>query len=214
MVGIQVKLGYQPVDVPQPSSIHAGLSPGEEESDEDSNVSEVLVTEQPLYLRSLFHNDWLSVDTGQQDEQLQSRRDRASAHLLDSARETLQKLIPSREDIPQMARTASEWIDLVHAVLPAPFAVSSQQELLDGYDIMLNADVDTMTLAGWLLDLAVTAQQEPFTHGSPTTSLKKFHRVSDFCRAVSDAVENTLISHDRLMGTVHALGTAMHFLRL
>ncbi|KIW22220.1 uncharacterized protein PV07_12130 [Cladophialophora immunda] len=211
---IQSKLGYQTTDFARPASILPTSSPGDDGSDDESNGSDVLATEQPLHLRSLFQNDWLSGDFGRQDQQLQERKAKASAHLLDLARQTLQQLIPQREDVLDMARTASKWIDLVHAMLPQPFAVKSQRELLDSYESMCAPDADAMSLASWLLDLAVTAQQEPQDQGSPATSLRRFHRISDFSRAISDAVENTLISHDRLMGTTQGLGMAMHFLRL
>ncbi|KAJ9603200.1 hypothetical protein H2200_012495 [Cladophialophora chaetospira] len=211
--GIQSKLGYQAVDI-EAAPVQPSASPAEDESEEDSDASDVLTTEQPSHLRSLFQNDWLSADVGGQDEQLQDRRAKAVAHLLNTARETLQKLIPSKEDVFSMAKTASKWLDLVAAILAQPFGINSQQELIDSYDDMLKPDVDTMTLAAWLLDLAVTVQQEPEAHGSPATSLKRFHRGSDFCRAVSEAVETTLISHDRLLGTIKGLGMAMHLLRL
>ncbi|OAP55553.1 hypothetical protein AYL99_10526 [Fonsecaea erecta] len=211
---IQSKLGYQVADLAGPASIQPASSPGDDVSDDESNGSDVFATEHPLHLRSLFQNDWLSGDFGRQDQQLQERKAKASAHLLDLARQTLQQLIPQRDDVVEMARTASKWINLVHAILPQPFAVKSQRELLDSYETMCAPDADTMNLASWLLDLAVTAQQEPQDQGSPETSLKRFHRISDFSRAISDAVERTLISHDRLMGTTQGLGMAMHFLRL
>jgi hypothetical protein len=194
--------------------VQPASSLGEDESDEDSNSSDVIATEQPSHLRSLFQNDWLSADIAGQDEQSQGRRVKASAHLLDFARERLQRLVPSKTDALNMARTASKWLDLVNSVFPQPFGLNSQQELLDSYDSMLKPDVNPMTLAAWLLDLALTAQEEPQLHSSPATSLNRFHKVSDFCRAVSDTIEATLFSHDRLLGTVQGLGMAMHFLRL
>ncbi|OCT48023.1 putative C6 finger domain protein [Cladophialophora carrionii] len=210
---IQSKLGYQTIDI-EPTSAQTAYSPGEDESDDDSNASDVIATEQPTHLRSLFQNDWLTSDMGGQDGQSQDRRVKASAHLLESARERLQRLVPSKVDVMNMARTASKWLDLVNAVLAQPFGLNSQQELLDSYDNMLKPDVDAMTLAAWLLDLALTAQQEPQLYNSPATSLNRFHTVSDFSRAVSDTVESALFAHDRLLGTVQGLGMAMHFLRL
>ncbi|KIX94587.1 uncharacterized protein Z520_09633 [Fonsecaea multimorphosa CBS 102226] len=211
---IQSKLGYQITDLTIPASIQPTSSQGDDGSDDETNGSDVLATEQPLHLRSLFQNDWLSGDFGRQDQQLEERKTKASANLLDRARQALQQLIPRREDVLDMARTASKWIDLVHSILPQPFAVKSQGELLDSYDSMCAENADAMNLASWLLDLAVTAQQEPQDQGSPATALKRFHRISDFSRAISDAVESMLISHDRLMGTTQGLGMAMHFLRL
>lgn len=211
---IQSKFGFQALDTPENLPVPSATSPGEDETDEDSNVSDVVETESPAHLRSLFQNHWLSADIGPSNEQLQDRRAKASSNLLQIAKETLQKLIPPKEEVMIMARTASKWMDLVHAVLPQPFAVTSQQELLEACDQMRKEDVDTLTLAGWLLDLAVTAQQEPQVHESPTTEFKRISRISDFSRAVSDAVESTLLSHDRLLGSMNGLGMAIHFLRL
>lgn len=211
---IQSKLGVQTLDTPENLPVPSAASPGEDESDEDSNVSDVVETESPAHLRSLFQNHWLSADIGRSNEQLQDRRTKASSNLLQTAKETLQKLIPPKEEVMVMARTASTWIDLVYAVLPQPFAVTSHQELLEAYDQMRKEDVDTLDLAAWLLDLAVTAQQEPQVLESPTTEFKRISTISDFSRAVSEAVESTLLSHDRLLGSTKGLGMAIHFLRL
>jgi hypothetical protein len=207
-------LGLQTTDVRESSFLQSSLSPGDEESDEESIVSDVLATEQPSHLRSLFQNDWLSADIGTQDAHVQDRRLKASAHILDIARSTLLKLVPSKEDVYSMGKAAGKWLDLIHTVLAQPFGLNSHQELLDSYDDMVKPDVDTMTLAAWLLDIALTAQQEPKFQGSPATSISLIRRASDFARAVSDAVETTIFSHDRLLGTVPGLGMALHFLRL
>jgi hypothetical protein len=41
--------------------------------------------------------------------------------------------------------------------------------------------------------------QEPQSNHSPETSLTRFRKVTEFARAVSDTVENTIFAHDRLM---------------
>ena len=98
-------------------------------------------------MRSLFQNDWLSVDTDRQNEQLHDRKARASTHLLDTSRHALRKLIPSKHEVSHIARSASRWLDLLHTLLPQPFAVKSQQEILECYEEMCKPDTDTISLA-------------------------------------------------------------------
>ena len=211
---IQSKLGHQPTAVPEPAVTQAGSSPGTDDSDDDSSVSDVLAAEQPSHLRSLFQNDWLSVDTPRQNAQLQDRKAKASAHLLDVARLALQKLIPPKDELSHMTGSASKWLVLLHALLPQPSVVKSGQEILENYDNMHKPDVDAISLASWLLVVAVTAQKIPQEHDSPGTKFKKCQRLSVFSRAVSDTVEGTILSHDRLIGSIQGLGMAIHFLRL
>ncbi|KIX07248.1 uncharacterized protein Z518_01901 [Rhinocladiella mackenziei CBS 650.93] len=212
---IQSKLGYQATDVLGPTVAQPESIPGTDDSDDDdSTVSGVLATEQPSQLRSLFQNDLLCVEPRQQNEPLRDRKAKASARLLDTARQALQKLILPKDEVSDLVRSATTWLDLAHALLPRPFAVKSQQELLDAYDNIIKPDVDVISLASWLLDVAVTAQQVPQDHHSPVTRLKRFQSTSVFTQAVSDTVEKTILNHDRLISTVQGLGTAVHFLRL
>ncbi|KKK11851.1 hypothetical protein P175DRAFT_0559834 [Aspergillus ochraceoroseus IBT 24754] len=188
--------------------------PGSDDSDGESSASEILNAEGPSHLRSLFQNDWLSVDTRRHDEQLQERRVKASAHLLEIARPALQKLIPSKEDTSDMTVYNYDWLNMLHMMIPQPFAAKSQQEMLKHYEEMCQPDVDVISLASWLLTVAITAQQFPRSSGNiespPLSSQKRL----DFSRAVSDTVENLILTHDRLVGTVQGLGMAIHFIRL
>ena len=211
---MEIKLGNLPTQVSEPTPALAVSSPETDESDDNSSMSDVLATESPSHMRSLFQNDWLSVDTDRQNEQLHDRKARASAHLLDTARHALQKLIPSKYEVSHIARFASRWLDLFHTLLPQPFAVKSQQEILECYEEMCKPDTGAISLATWLITIAITAQQIPQEHGSPSTQLDGRQKYSRFSRVVSEVVESTLISYDRLICTVDGLGMAMHFVRL
>jgi hypothetical protein len=200
--GIELKLGNLPTQVSEPSPAVVISSPEPDESDDNSSMSDVLATEPLSHMRSLFQNDWLSVDTDRQVAQLHDHKARACAHLLDTARHALQKLIPSKYEVSHIARFASRWLDLFHALLPQPLAVKSQP------------DTDAIGLATWLITIAITAQQIPQEHDSLSTQLDGRQRYLRFSQLVSEVVERTLISHDRLMCTVEGLGMAMHFVRL
>lgn len=211
---IEIKLGNLPTQVPDPTPALALSGPETYESDDNSNISDVPATEPPSHMRSLFQNDWLSVGTDHQNEVLYGRRARASAPLLDTARNALQKLIPSQSEVSHITGSASRWLDLLHTLLPQPFAVKSQQEILECYEDMCKPDTDAISLATWLITIAITAQQIPQENERPFTELHGRHKYSKFCAVVSDIVESTLISNDRLICTVEGLGMAMHFVRL
>lgn len=213
---LELRLGYQPTHVLKatPAQPESSPSTDDDHSDNNSSMSDEVATDPPSHLRSLFQNDWLSVDLRQQNEQLQDHKAKTSARLLDMARRALQRLIPSQDDVSEFARSASGWLALLHTLLPQPLGVRSQQDMLEGYEEMHKPDVDAISLASWLLTIAITALQSPQVRGSSATKLKGYHRFSRFSRAVSDTVESTILSHDRLICTIPGLGMAMHFLRL
>lgn len=208
---LERRLGYQPSRVPEPS---VGQTPGPDDSDDGSSISDVLAADQPAHLHSLFQNDWLSVDVRRQEEHLQDRKTRSSTNLLDVARQALQRLIPPKDQVLNITQSSSKSLELLHALLPHPFEVRSQQEMLENYEDMHKPDVHAISLASWLLTIAITVQQTPYPNDGESEELRNFQRWSGFSKAVSDTVESTILSHDRLVGTTQGLGMAIHFFRL
>lgn len=208
---LELQLGHQPTDISEQlaEQVPATDESDDDDDDDDGSVSDVLAADQPSHLRSLFHNDWLSVDTDSQNELLQGRKAKASAHILDIARHALQKLIPSKEEVLDVARSAFRWLSLHHSLLPQPFMVKSQQEIIESYDDMHKSDVQTISLASWLLTVVITAQQVPQEPGSTGIQLRRYQRCLAFSRAVSDTVERTILAHDRVISTLEGLGVAM-----
>ncbi|KAJ5291668.1 hypothetical protein N7478_000919 [Penicillium angulare] len=200
---IESKLGAQADSISEVVVSHS--SPEMDTSDDESNMSDIFATERPSHLQSLFQNDWLGLDGRQDNGQLQDRMERVCTNLLDIAREALQKLIPPKHEVAEMYESAFEWLRILHALLPQPFIAQPQTDALLNYDRMKKPDVDTMALASWMLTLAITAQQTPqdgpSTPEQPGTWLKQFEP----SRAISDAVERAIISHDRLLGTTTGL---------
>jgi hypothetical protein len=195
--------------------LNQSVNEDEEDSDGETNASEIMDGVKPQHLQSLFQNDWLSAaDSGNNSQKARDRKASTTTTLLDRARSELQRLIPSKDECIEMSKTASVWLNMASVVLPQPYALKTQQELLGGHDMMRAPTVDPMDLAGWLLDLAITARQEPEANSSPVSGLKRFYRIADFCRAVSNTVESALISHDSLMGSISALSMSIHYLRL
>lgn len=211
--GIERELGHRPTQILEPRG-NLGASASDDD-DDGSSSSEVLVAEQPSHLRSLFQNDWLSLDSQQQAQKLQDRRARASARLLDDARRALQQLIPSKNEISHMVNSTWAFLPLIRHMFPDPYGVASEQELLESYEDMCKPDVDAVRLASWLLVTALTALQTSPERGYSRDELKRrYRRRLYFSRIVSNTVQSTILSHDRLMGTVQALGLAASFLPL
>ncbi|KAL4801204.1 major facilitator superfamily domain-containing protein [Aspergillus unguis] len=207
---IEVKLGGDPsIQLDQPAH-----TPASDDSEAESTTSEILIAEEPSHLRSLFQNDWLSVDTRQRNEQLQERRVKASAHLAESVRPALQKLIPSREQTADMLVCTYDWLQMIHFILPQPAVPNSKTEILDKYDEMCRPDVDVIALSSWLLTLAITAEQVPHGASTPDPLSGNPQRRLGFARAVSDTIERAVLSHERLTGTLPGLGMCIHFIRL
>ncbi|KAJ5641974.1 hypothetical protein N7490_005974 [Penicillium lividum] len=183
-------------------------------SDDESKMSDILITERPSHIQSLFQNDWLSLDNRQKTGKLQERRERASANLLETARRALQKLIPSKDEVVGIYKSAFEWMRILHALLPQPFIARSDEEAISSYDQMREPNVDPMALASWMLTLAMTAQQMPqgeiITSGQSGESMRRF----DLSRVISNTVERTIITHDRLLGTTSGIMLCIHWIRL
>lgn len=208
---IESKLGYQPSQISTGTPVQSAPTLGSDDSDGDSTNSDVLSEHAPSHLRSLFQNDWLSVDAPQQGEQTQERKGKVSSHLEHIARQALQELIPSKDEVSDIAKYASTWIVLLHSLLPQPYSVHSEQDILEAYDDMRKPDVDPMILASWLLAIALTGQQIPVYNSNSATQLKRGQR---FPKELSDVIENTILPHDKMLCSIQGLGMALHFFRM
>ncbi|KAF5683784.1 Zn(II)2Cys6 transcription factor (Eurofung) [Fusarium circinatum] len=208
---IQVKLGGESILHLEQEIDQSPVSDG---SDDESTNSEGLIAEESSDFRSLFHNDILSSDTGQQHEQISERRTKAMVSLCERVRPALQRLIPSKDETAEMLVVTFDWLQMLASLLPQPAAADSHHALLARYDDMCRPDVDVVELASWLLTVAITAQQIPQESRDlkPQSlgSRKRLH----FSRAVSDTIETLVLSNDRLVGNIPGLGLGLHFVRL
>lgn len=201
-------------DRPTPLTETAAEPALDSDDETDSCGSEFDAADQPSHLRSLFQNDWLSVDSQRQTGESHAHRVKGSSHLHNQARRAFQRLIPPREDILNIAQSALQWLPLIYALFPQPGAIMSPQEIGESLESMNKPDIDPISLASWLLTVALTGQQMQEQDNDKGIQLQRSHEWSKFCRAVSDTVETTIMPHDRLVGTISGLGMAMHFFRL
>lgn len=209
--GIELKLGHQPTETPETV---AEQSSATDDSDDDRSVSDI-VTSGPSHLRSLFQNDWLSVDTQSQHESSEVHKARPTANLIDTARHALQKLIPPKQEVSDIAISTFEWLHMLESLYPQPMSVKSRQEILETYEEMHKPDVDALRLASWLVALAVTVHQSPPEGSSSTSELEKcYQKWVNFSRAVSDTVERSILCHDVFTCSIQGLAIGLHFFRL
>jgi hypothetical protein len=183
-------------------------------SDENRSVSEQSIAEQPFHLRLLFQNDWLSEDSSSTSQATEGYEATNTSHLSSIARKSLQKLIPSKDDISVYTSSASEWLTLLHSFFPLPSDVKFGEDMIACYEEMHCPDVDTIRLASWLLTVALMVEQLPPKNQTMESWLDKRERQKSLTKAVSATVENKILIHDALTSSVHGLSVFMLCIRL
>ncbi|KAH2404516.1 hypothetical protein KXV53_000543 [Aspergillus fumigatus] len=205
---LEVKLGSKPSRVVCSDTVQA---PDAQESDAESSGSDFPMTDRPSHLRSLFQNDWLSFDSSQNANKAQGK---ISTQFSRVVRPRLQSLIPPKDEVIEIAGSSFDWLTLLHTLLPQPCTVVSQQDLVVRYEEMCSPDVNILTLALWLLALAIMAQQLPQQSENSEDQLRKCQKRADLCRQIINTMESTVLCHDRLLATGEGLAMAVHFARL
>lgn len=211
--GIESRLGNRLAESTSPATDQTPDSELYSDDSDDGSISDTLASE-PSHLRSLFQNDWLSADVHPHDEHSQERKAKATGQILVVAKQALKKLMPSRSSVTDIPESAFKWLIFLDTLFPDKLAARSRSEILDSYDDMKKEDVDAVSLALWLLAVAITAHQVPDEHRTPSTEGKDYKRWVEFSQELSETIERFILSHDRLVGTVHGLGIALHYFRL
>ncbi|KAB8262459.1 hypothetical protein BDV32DRAFT_120162 [Aspergillus pseudonomiae] len=208
---IECKLGYKPSQI---ASSKDDRFSGSDDEEGESSGSDIPMAERPSHLQSLFQNHWLSADPCQHEQQAEQRMDKIFAQLSIDVRPKLQNMIPPKDEVADIARSPYDWLTLLHTLFPQPLMLKSPQELLKSYESMCSPNIDVIMLASWLLTLALTAQQIHPGQEDSDVYLQKCQRRFEFCQSIIHIVDDTLLCHDRLVGTIQGLGMALHFIRL
>ncbi|KAJ9663342.1 hypothetical protein H2198_000859 [Neophaeococcomyces mojaviensis] len=166
------------------------------------------------HLNALFQNEWISTDTRHNIQLQHDRQRRTTKQLLDKARSALQTLIPSEEDTATLSNYVSVWLSILQELAPTTSLASSHEEMFASYSQMQEPNVDPFRLACWLLALAITSQLFQVDAYTPRSLAQTLQQRYNFAQAVQRTVENHIMSHDSIVGTVPGLETAMMFLRL
>lgn len=178
------------------------------------SLSEQSIVEQPVHLRLLFENKSLSMIGLSESQTVQNLQTSNFAFLLASAKDSLQRLIPSMDEIYDLTNSASEWLITLHSFFPLPSGAKCQEEVTACYDDMHSPSVDTARLASWLLTVALIAEQLPPEPKSMETLNDDRRRQNRLSRAISDTVESKFLAHDTLMGSIQGLSISMQVIRL
>jgi hypothetical protein len=187
-----------PPDLPQTESTD-GLHNKPSDDDSDSDASP---TGTPSHLLQLFDNGLLDCSGEGCDP---PSRGVKSSHQVEKSSE-LRHLLPSREDMSTIKTYASWWLSMQNALFPSINLIETGEEMMLQYDLLQDPNTDLVTLANYLLSVAITVQQ-----GGAVESIRD---VSSFVKAVSDSVERIVISDDVLSGTLEGIETVLLFLRL
>lgn len=207
---------YTPDESLQAQATVAGSDNEETEDDEDvSERDDIVVQDDQHGMRGLFQNEWLETVTPKSPEARQVKlvkdpEDPDLAH----AKLKLQALIPDREDVLVLAGHVTGWSKFVAAIFPSFSLPPNEEQIISSYDQMKSPSVDTWFLANWLLVLALCAQQVPQDSSSPSQLLQSMRKRYLFANTVADTAEATLLSHDRLLGTIKGLEISPSFLRV
>lgn len=178
------------------------------QSDAESDMPDELGPNAPAYLRSLFDNNLISTEGRGADS---SKSATTTGPLLRRARQELQRLIPSKEDVVVIARFADTWLTTYHSLFPSRSVTHGSAELIYRRDEMMRPDVEPTTLAIWLISIAITVQQISRDVEEQLSGIKS---PTQYCKTVSETVAHTILRHDSLLGTIDGIETALHFLRL
>ncbi|KAF2753837.1 putative Zn(II)2Cys6 transcription factor [Pseudovirgaria hyperparasitica] len=209
---IESKLGHEHTETPESPRIETRGSQDIADSEDDTDSSENFPSARPEHLENLFKSDWMTSKAIH--GRVYEPKGKSHTHLIDAARNALQPLVPTKENLTSIASFSSKWIALQQALFPTGRIVKSQEEMLEKYDTMRSPDVDIYDLCQWLLAVALTAQQIPDDQGSPTTQARRYQSAAAFSRAVCDATLNTIFNQDSLLGTIEGLSVSMSYLRL
>lgn len=190
-------------------------NPDEYEDDSDdasSRSSEIILQDRPSHMDPLFQNELITTDARRTAQMQHIQQGHTMTQRLESARRALQPLIPTQEQLTLLSSHVSSWLTLLQELSPITSLSASKEGIISSYPSMKEPDVDPLKLACWLLALAITAQQLNPEIISPETPGKKLRTA--FPQAVQRVVENYIISHDSLCGTLAGLETYFMFLRL
>lgn len=173
-------------------------------------VSREFITNRPSHLRLLFENNHLEMWEIQSNPPLPARDITGSEYLLDTARVSLQKLIPSKVKVNELAEDVSEWVTILDSLFPIPSVAKSRAEIVASYGEMEGPNIDPIRLASWLLTIAYMAEQLP----QDATHCDGREQRNRLLNQISDTVETTVLAHDRLISSIQGLSTCMQYIRL
>ncbi|KAI5368105.1 hypothetical protein Slin15195_G032380 [Septoria linicola] len=161
----------------------------------------------------LFDNALIGPDT--QTQSRQGNRNAppvCSARYLAHARQKLQRLMPTHEDVASISSYATPWMSLYYELFPSTSTTPSRVEMVNNHEHMLKPDAEPVRIVTFLMSFAITARQVPRTEQG--MSLKGWQDANAYVKAVMTTVDAVLVSHAGIAATVEGLAVIVLYLRL
>lgn len=209
---LEAKLGCVPTDAPTRQSLSVmenGSSydkPGDDDS--ESDASDLSATVPPSHLHQLFDNRLLGSSGHESTAPSPSTTSVHKTHRTTA----LNRLMPSKEDMIQVAAQAESWLALYSTLFPTAGSPKDGVEMLTQYNQLQGPNADPVEVASLLLTIAITVQPSQESIVEKTGGCIK--NPANFIKEVSDSVERIVISDDELAGTLRGIETTLLFLRL
>jgi hypothetical protein len=177
----------------------------------DSDVSDLSPLHPPNHLQQLFQNELLhSPDSSWRIQQRETSN--KSVSMINRAREALQPLLPSIQDVAVIAQHASTWLMVLKSLFPFVYMFDTGSDMLTHLEEMKATKADPVSIANLLLSIALTIQQMP--SAAIRENLSSIKDGSVYVKQVSDTVEEFIIAKDAFLSTLEGIETALQFIRL
>lgn len=180
------------------------------EAGETDTCSEIAIPTQPSYLNALFNNSILNSS----DSHPKSGSSSVSLQLSRTTRAALQSLIPDRESIISLAKTSSGWLSVLHDMFPIMTDIKSGVDIVARYEEVLQPTANPLTVASWLLVVAVTAQHSVGPHHQVKVRNRPPLTGPGYSRLVADSVERIIITRDQAVTSIEGIAPMTLLVRL
>lgn len=180
------------------------------EAGETDTCSEIAIPTQPSYLNALFNNSILNSS----DSHPKSGSTSVSLQLSRTTRAALQSLVPDRETIISLAKTSSGWLSVLHDMFPIMTDIKSGVDIVARYEEVLQPTANPLTVASWLLVVAVTAQHSVGPHHQVKVRNRSPLTGPGYSRLVADSVERIIITRDQAVTSIEGIAPMTLLVRL
>lgn len=181
------------------------------ESESESDAAELTPANAPSHLKQLFDNSLVGSGLPNGLESANANDSERSSGSLARPRQRLQALLPCKQDVHIIAEYASTWMTLYHSLFTTSGVFKNGEDLVSHYDQIQQPFAQPVTVAAFLLSIAITAQHVPTQLAQPLTDIKD---AQAYIREVSRAVEETIVSNDALAASLEGIETSLLFVRL
>jgi hypothetical protein len=185
-------------------------SASDSEAGETDTCSDIALPMRPSYLNALFNNSILNSS----DNDAMSRSSTVATQLSSATTAALQSLVPVKEQVILLADASSGWLTLLHDVFPIMTDIKSGVEIVSRYDDVLRPTAKTLTVASWLLIVAITAQHSAGSQHQIIVRNRGPMNGPAYSRMVAESVERTAVTRDQSMTSVDGIATMALLVRL